>query len=77
MYAGSDPYHDLGNKTAIWNAILEGPPARPKPSKKSAASPTPIPDHLWKLLLECWSGIAAQRPSINKIVRRIEKLSYV
>jgi hypothetical protein len=72
MHTCHDPYGDRMNKNTIWNAILEGPPARPRDSFYSCEPRRLISEPIWELLLECWKGVVDQRPTVNSIVRRLE-----
>ena len=70
MHTCHNPYENRANKKSIWNAVIEGPPARPLKAEKECAKL--IPDAIWQLLLDCWNSNPDERPSVNKIIRRIE-----
>lgn len=76
MYCGRDPYKEDGvHPIQVWSAILQGPPKRPTRRNLDYEAWSAIPDELWNLLLSCWDANRDERPSINKVLRKLEGMT--
>ncbi|THH26977.1 hypothetical protein EUX98_g7210 [Antrodiella citrinella] len=65
LYTGQPPFFDLNSDHQVFLKVLEGR----RPSRPSISEGAEMSDHLWALMLWCWSAQPSDRPAISQVVQ--------
>ncbi|KAI6002631.1 kinase-like domain-containing protein [Pisolithus orientalis] len=72
LFSRKNPFHEVRTKWGVMSRIVEGRlPDRPSDESTSFR----LCDSWWNICLECWEYDPVQRPAMNDIVARVEKLN--